>query len=51
MTKIAVSFQCDKCNAFSIHSCRATTGINVKVVIQNVVKDPEQNLVVCVDEF
>ena len=43
MAKIAVAFQCDTPNAFSTHSCRAATGIkNVKVVIQNVGKDPEQ---------
>ena len=51
MNKIAVSVQCDTQNAFSTHSCRATTGINVKVVIQNAGKDPEQNLVGCFDEF
>ena len=43
MTKIAVSFQCDTHNTFSIHSCRATTGTNVKMVVQNVRKDPEKS--------
>ena len=51
MTKNAVSFQCDTCNAFSTHSCRATTGINGKVVMQNVAKDPKQNPFGCFDEF
>ena len=51
MTRIAVSFQCDTCNAFSTHSFTATTGINFKVVMQNVGKDPEQNLLGCFDEF
>ena len=51
MTKIAISFQCDTHNTFSIHSSRATTGTNTKVLIQNVGIDPEQNLVGCFDEF
>ena len=51
MAKIAVSSQCDTYDAFSTHDCRATNGINVKVVIQNVGNDPEQNLVGCFDEF
>ena len=51
MTKIIVSFQCDMHNTLSAHSCRATTGINFKVVIQNIGRDPEQNLVGCFDEF
>ena len=51
MTKDAVSFQCYTRNTFSTHSCRATTRINVKVVIQNVEKDPEQNLVGYFDEL
>ena len=51
MTRIAVSFQCDTHNPFSTHSSRATTGINVKMVIQTVGKDPEQNLVGSFDEF
>ena len=38
-------------NAFSTHSCRATTGINGKVVMQNVAKDPKQNPFGCFDEF
>ena len=50
MTKIAVSFRSDTRYAFPTHSCRATAEINVRVVIQNVGKDPEQNLVGCFDE-
>ena len=51
ITKIAVSFQCYTHNTFSTHSCRATTGVNDRVVIQNVGIDPEQNLVGCFDEL
>ena len=51
MTEIDVSFPSDTCNSFSTHSCRATTGINVIVVIKNVGKDPQQSLVGCFDEF
>ena len=51
ITKIAVSFHCGTCKALSTHFCRATAGINVKMVIQRVGKDPEQNLVGCFDEF
>ena len=51
MTKIAVSFQCDTRRTFSTHSCKVTARANVKVVIQNVGKEPEQNLVECFDEF
>ena len=36
---------------FSAHSSRATAGISVKMVRQKVRKDPEQNLVGCLDEF
>ena len=51
MTKIAVSFHCDTYNTFSTHSCTATAGIKVKILIHRVGKDPEQNLVGCFDEF
>ena len=51
MIKIAIYFHCDTCNPFSLHSCRETAGINVKMVIQKVGKDPEQNLMGCFDEF
>ena len=51
MAKITASFKCDICSTFSTHSWRATTELNVKVVIQNVGKDPEQNLVGCFDKF
>ena len=51
MTKIAVSFHCDAYGAFSTHSCRATAEINVKMIIQRVERDPEQNLVGCFYDF
>ena len=50
MTEIAISFQCDTRNAFSTPSCRTAAEINVKMVVQNVGKDPEQNLLGCLDE-
>ena len=49
-TKIAFYFHCDTCNTFSTHSCRAAARINVKIVIQNIGKGPEQSLVGCFDE-
>ena len=45
ITKIAVSFHCDTRNDFSTHSCRAPALTNIKMVVQEVVRDPEQNLV------
>ena len=51
MTKIAVSFQCDTGNDFSTHSCKASTGINVKVVVNNIAKDAEQTLLVVLMNF
>jgi len=38
-------------HAFSTHSCWTTAGLNVKMVIQKIGKDPEQSLVGCFDEF
>jgi len=51
ITKIAVSFHCDICNIFSTHYCRATAGMNGKMVIQKVGKYCEQNLVGCFHEI
>ena len=48
VAKTAASFHCDTCKAFSTHSCRATPGVNVKMVIQ---KDPAHNLLGCFEEF
>ena len=50
MTTTAVSFHSDTRNAF-FNTCKPTGGINVKLVIQKVGKDPEQNLVGCFDKF
>ena len=36
---------------FSTHSYIETAGINVKMVMQNIEGDPEQNLLGCFDEF
>ena len=46
-----VSFHSDTNNTFSRHCYRATAGLNVKIAIQKVGKDPEQNLVGCFDEL
>ena len=51
LSKIAVSFHCDTRNAFSIHSHLATVVKNIRIVMQNVGKDLEQDLVGCFAEF
>ena len=51
ITKIAVSFYCDTHNTVSTHLCRAPAVRNVKMVMQEVGKDPEQNLVGCFADF
>ena len=51
MAKVAVPVHCDTFNAFSTHSCRATAEINIKMVIQKVERDPEQNLLGSFDDF
>jgi len=51
ITKIVVSLHCDTRNAFSIHSHLATVVKNIRIVMQNVGKDLEQDLVGCFAEF
>ena len=51
ITKIAVCFHSDTCNGSSAHSFRTPALTNVKMAIQKVGKDPEQNLVGCFAEF
>ena len=51
ITRIAVSFHCGTRNAFLTHFCRAPDLTNVKIVIQKVGKDSEQNLMGCFAEF
>jgi len=51
ITKLAISFHCDTPNTSSTHSCRATAGINVKMIVQKVRIDAEQNLMGCFAEF
>ena len=48
---INVSFHSDTNNTFARHCYRATTGVNVKLAIQKVGIDPEQNLVGCFVEL
>ena len=56
VSKIAISFHCDTQNTFSTHFCRASAGVNVKILdieCQNIEswKDSEKICWSCFDEF
>ena len=51
IAKMAVPFYCGRCNTFMTHSHCAIVMTSVRMIIERVGKDPEQNQLGCFAEF